>query len=629
MIRARCHKSIRRTVRARVFASEAWTRQYKNARGGWQYYALIALAIAFLPIAIVSALFVLPAVGGFFYATGLDGTREVVSIVAALVSAVVGFGHGGWLLRELLSSRSLAVATQLPISDEAYLANRTRFTLRASLVFLVILASFFVTVAVALEVGPAKGAMIVGLSVIQWGVTVSLSLILPAWFPKLVRAEAVSGMVSVGAMLVVASITLAQMNVIQIEAVRMFVLSVLPTGWVFLLLEFGIIDEVALTAWFLVPCVLAIFIATRACARMKAIYHPWEITLDSEFLARAMLKPPEETDDESPSAATTSDLESDAEIDVRITRRKRILSFFRDWFGLPPKKEEVELTRSEASAQVRSRQFLEPYSWPNGGLIERMVGSILTDREQRVAELMCSGKPEWSRRTLMDMGLGCLGLAVIAVMQQLFGMKILMLSWHVGLFVLFFGLRRSWPGIILRCNTGHLASIMGLVPITHREMNRAVMVLGTVRALIYAPFALAVSAAGVAGLLGGFDWLQALFIASKAVLIIVAIHQWWYIGLQPHQSSKSILAQIGEALLFVPVVVAGIAGGGGMLAAGTSEMWSMGGAALMFGAGWFAQRRQHKRVLNQPIDFITLQPNQFQQLQQLQAQQRREPAATW
>lgn len=237
--------------------------------------------------------------------------------------------------------------------------------------------------------------------------------------------------------------------------------------------------------------------------------------LDSEFIARVTFGPPEEDEAESDLADPKPGQETETGSEDRPTRRSQFVTFLRDWAGITPEQKEVELSCGEASDVVRSRKFLEPYSWPNGGLIERMVGSILSEREQRVAELMVCGEPEWSRRTLMNMGLGCLGLAIIAVSQQLLGMRILMLSWHVGLFVLFVGLRRSWTGIILRCTTGHLASIMGLLPITHREMNRTVMVLGTVRALVYAPFALAVSAAGVAGLQGGFDFVQALLLHPK------------------------------------------------------------------------------------------------------------------
>ncbi|MDA1250457.1 MAG: hypothetical protein O2820_14665 [Planctomycetota bacterium] len=625
MIHARCYKSIRRAAPARIFASTAWTRQYRKTRGGWQYYVLIALGILFLPILLCVGFIGFPAAGGYLFAVEDEGVRGVISIVAALVSAVVTFGHGGWLLRELVSSRSLAVATQLPIGDGEFLANRTRFSLRATFAFLVVLSSFFAAAAFGLKVGPAKAAMVAGLALIQWSLVASLAIIIPSWFPKMARAEAVGGMVSVGVMVIMASIVLGNMNILQLEAVRLVALSVLPTGWVFLLLEFGILGEVAITAWLFVPVVLTIYAATRAYARMKTVYHPWEITLDSEFFARATLKAP--TDDAGEDDLAAALPESDLKTDIRVTRRKRIIRFFRDWAGFVPDQKEVELSRGEASALVRSREFLEPYSWPNGGLIERMVGSILTEREQRIAELMSGGRPEWSRRTLMDMGLGCLGLALIVVSQELFGIRILMMSWHVGLFVLFMGLRRSWPGIILKCSTGHTASLMGLVPITYREMSRAIMVLGTVRAMIYAPFAVAVCVAGVAGLQGGFDWVQALFIASKAVLMIVAIHQWWFIGLQPHQSSKTVLAQIGEGLLFVPVLIVGIGGGCGMLAAGSSELWSMGGAALMFGAGWFAQRWQNKRVLKQPIDFITLRSNHFQL--QMQAQQRKEPSVTW
>jgi hypothetical protein len=622
MIRARSHKSIRRAARARILSSTAWTRQYKKARGGWQYYVVITLGILFVPILLLTAVLGFPAGAGFLYATGKGGIQEIISIVATLVTAVVGLGHGGWLLRELVSSRTLAIASQMPISDEGILANRTQFTLKVSFVFFTTLASFFLAVAVGLEVDLTKGAMIVGLAVLQWCMMVSLSLILPAWFPQLVRAEAVGGIVSLVVMLAVASVTLAQMNIIQIEAVRLIALTVVPTGWVFLLLEFGILDENTITAWLLVPFALAILCATRAYARMKARYQPWEITLDSEFFARATFTPPDKEKEVEADPVT----ESDSALEDRAGWREKTATFFQDWAGVSPEQKEVEISPGEASDLVRSRKFLEPYSWPNGGLIEQMVGSILSDREQKVAELLCCSDPEWSRRTLLDMGLGCLGLAILVISQELFGMRILMLAWYIGLFVLFVGLRRSWPGIILLCSTGHLASIMGLVPMTFREMNRAVMVLGTVRALVYAPFALAVSVAGVAGMKGGFDWLQAVYIASKAVLIVVAIHQWWFIALQPHQSSKPLLAQIAEGLLIVPVMFAAIGGSVGMLAVGRSEMWSMGGAALMFAAGWFAQRWQQKRILNGPIDFITLRANQIQQ--QLQAQ-RKKPTATW
>lgn len=627
MIRARCHKTMRRAARARVFSSESWTRQYKRARGGWQYYVLMALAVLFIPFFVLLVLITLPAMAGVAVATGRGGTSELVSVVAALLSVVVALGHAGWLVRELVSSRSLAVVSQLPVSDERFFALRARYSLLATLAFLVVGISFFVAAAIASRAGIGNGVMIAGLGLLQWCLVVSVSLIVPAWFPRVLRAEAISGFVSLGVMAVVASVTLAQMNVIQLEPVRQIALIILPTGWVFLLLEFGILDGIAVTWWLLVPCLLTLTLGVRAWFRLKARYRPREILLDSEHFARVTFEMPDADSSEADIADTEPEFELDPIDDAPQTWQIRTVTFFRDWIGIAPKQEEVELSRGDATDLVRSRDFLEPYSWPQGGLVERMVGSILTEREQRVAELMCCSEPEWSRRMLMDMGLGCLGLSLLLLMHQIFGMRVLMMSWHVGLFVLFAGLRRSWPGLVLRCSTGHMASLMGILPITHRELNRAVMVLGTVRALAYAPFALAVSVAGVAGMRGGFDWVQAIYIASKAVLIIVAIHQWWFIGLQPHQSSKSVLAQIGEALLFIPIMILAVGGAGGMVAAGSSELWSMAGAALMFGAGWLAQRWQRKRVLHGPIDFITLRPGELQQ--QMQARQRKEPTETW
>ena len=631
MIRARCDKTIRRAARARVFSSETWTRQYKTARGGWQYYVLLALGITFLPIFGVLLLIVFPAFAGGVLAAEQGGMGSLVSVIAALLSFVVAIGHASWLIQELVSSRSLAVVSQLPMSDRQFLANRSGFSLRLTLVFLFVAVSFFVAAAVVFKMGLAKSALIVTLALLQWGLVASLSLIVPAWFPRMARSESIGGIVSLGFMVVVACVTLAQMNVVQLESARMICLMVLPTGWVFLLLELGILEELAVAAWLLVPSALIMAFGVRAHFRLKARYRPWEVTIDSESVARATFEAPEEEPEESDSTDPRAEADpafvSDPAAEERLARKKRITGFLRDWVGLPDKPEEIELPRGEATDRVRSREFLEPYSWPTGGLMERLVGSILTEREQRVAALMCGGEPEWSRRIVMDMSLGCLAMAVIALAQQLLGMKVLMLSWHVGLFVLFVGLRRSWPGMVLRSSTGHLASIMGFLPVTHRELNRIVMVLGAVRALVYAPFAVAVSVAGVAGLRGRFDWVLAAYIASKAVLMVVAIHQWWFIGLQPHQSSRSILAQIGEALLFIPVMLLAIGGAGGMLLSGKDELWSMGGAALMFGAGWFAQRWQRKRVLTGPIDFVTIRQNELQQ--QMQAQRRREPTASW
>lgn len=626
MIRARSYKATRRAARARIFASESWTRQYKRARGGWQYYVLLTLGVIFIPFFALIGLVGLPVFGGFQLAQGHGGIRELIGFLVALISAVVSLGHAGWLVHELLSSRSLAVVSQLPLSDQDFLRNRIRYALRTTLAFLVIALTFFIAAALAFRVDAKTIALIVALAPLQWGIVAAFSLIIPAWVPRFARTEAIGGLVSLSIMVVVACVTLAQLNVVQIEAIRLAALTILPTGWVFLLLEFGIIEKLPVVAWLFVPIGLTFVAGFAAIGRLKSRYRPWEITLNSETFAQVTFAPPDPTELEAPDEEEEA-AEFDSELVDENDWRKRFRSFMRDWVGLPPEKKEAELKPGDAADLVRSRAFLEPYSWPQGGMIERMVGSILTEREQRVAELMACGEPEWSRRMLMDMSLGCIGLIFLVMAQQIFGMKILMMSWHVGMFVLFLGLRRSWPGMALRCSTGHIASLMGLVPITHRELNRAVMVLGTVRALMYAPFALAVCVAGVAGMKGGFNWLQAVYMASKAVLAVVAIHQWWFVGLQPHQTSRSILAQIGEGLLFVPIMILAVAGIGGMIAAGQSEVWSMAGAAVMFGAGWVAQRWQRKRVLSGPIDFITMRANEMQQ--QIQSQQRREPTASW
>lgn len=292
MIRARCQKSIRRAARARIFASESWTRQYKKARGGWQYLLLMALAVVFLPVFAVFGLIGIPAMGGIAIARGDEGVSEIVGVLVALLSAIVAVGHASWLVRELLSSKSLAVASQLPLSDQQYLSNRLRYSLRATLAFLGVALAFFVAAAFAFHADVAECAMIIALAPFQWAMVTAFSLIIPAWFPRVARTETVGGLITLGILAVVTSVTLAQMNLVQIESIRLIVLTVFPTGWAFLLLEFAIFRHEPIVACLLLPAGLSMLAGFAAIRRLRSRYQPWEVTLDSDSFAQVAFAPP-------------------------------------------------------------------------------------------------------------------------------------------------------------------------------------------------------------------------------------------------------------------------------------------------------------------------------------------------
>ena len=89
MIRARCYKSIRRAGRARIFASESWTRQYKRARGGWQYYVLMTLGFIFIPFFVLVGLIGLPVAGGLQIAQGQGELPELIGFLVALLLSLI------------------------------------------------------------------------------------------------------------------------------------------------------------------------------------------------------------------------------------------------------------------------------------------------------------------------------------------------------------------------------------------------------------------------------------------------------------------------------------------------------------------------------------------------------------
>ena len=148
-----------------------------------------------------------------------------------------------------------------------------------------------------------------------------------------------------------------QLNVVQIEAIRLGALTILPTGWVFLLLEFGIIEKLPVVAWLLVPIGLTFVAGFAAVTRLSSRYRPWEITLNSETFAQVNFAHPD-PEELAADEAEEEPVETDSEMDDENNWRNRVRSFMRDWVGLPPEKEEVELKPGDAADLVRSRAFL-------------------------------------------------------------------------------------------------------------------------------------------------------------------------------------------------------------------------------------------------------------------------------
>ncbi len=615
-------KSIRRIVLARIRSSPTLSKEYWRARGGVRYYFIIGLAIAgFLTIAPL-VLILLPALAGVGMAQANAG-GPVIASICAMVSAAIAIGHASWLTRELIASRTLAVATQLPLSDGELVRNRTRGSLILTVLFLVASLSYFGGVIGGGNLTPMQSVSVAGLAVLQWMMVASCSIVIPAWFPRLARPEVVRLLVALTATAHAISGVGAALNLIAAEHVAIVGLAVLPTGWVLMILYFGILNPVAGMWWLLVPIGIMPILAGMSYGRIRRRYRLFEISLADTAFATAVFENPAAVDeDTAPEFVAGTEKESheslsDAEPGVSITspqpgglrERLRVL------FGVEDEPEELELTAAEASNRVRSRAFIEPVAWSERGLIERIVGSVLSDRECRVAEVLLGGPPKWTRRLLPVLGITLALLALLVLGHFLFNVHALTMCWQLAIATAGFSLQGSWPAAIWRCSTGQVSSPMGLIPATDREVTRAAMVLGTARCVVLLPYVVVLAGALSIGLTGRLDFLLIAVVTGKMLLTYAALHQWWFVAVQPSTSSQRLIRQLFESMLIVALMLSAVGGMLWLYFAGMSQIKCLMAATLMFTSGWLAQRLHRRRFLTQPIDFITMRHSELQQME--------------
>jgi hypothetical protein len=611
-------KSTRRAARARLKASAVWWRQYKKAKGGWKYYLLICVGVFFLSILVPFLLIGIPILAGIGIAQSSPTEMRVGMALSATIIAAIMVGHGAFLMRELLVSRTLAVVSQLPIDDKDVLKNRSWLVFRIALFALVISISFFGAFAIAAD-GTIQQRLTIGLmGIAEWLVVLAFSFVIPAYFPKLARQDSVGALIGMAFLLWMFGGIAAAMQVVQPENIALIALIALPTGWPFLLIEFAVFDGQVAGFLMLIPIVLSVIAMAFSFRRMQNRYIVREITINDNALATAVLAPEflmqakytewleEHGSDEGFGDEHENFIVQDPDDSSPIF--KSIV----DWVAvIPQSMQDVELTPQEARDSVRSREFLEPMDWSSMGWIESRVGNTLRDSEKMTAELMAGGtEPSWTKRQAADLIILTVVILVMLGIQEIWGFRILATVGHLAFFAFFAMLRGSWPGAIWRASTGHVTTVMGILPIHQKEMNRAVMVLAVARCILFLPFAMGLAFVVVYGFTGKIDVELSLHAGAKATLLLAAIHQWWFLSLQPTALTQPIRSIICDSIVALVLIILTLAGGGGLVFAGSSEGWSAVAALFLFGPGWLAHKWQHHRVLTGATDFVTTRVNQ-------------------
>lgn len=588
-----------------------------------------------LPVSAILIGFLVAFLGAVLGSGNLAADPAVVyTLVVAGVATLVSFTHVGWVLRELIGSRSLSVASVQPDSDRSYATSRLIISLQKTLLFLAGSLLLGGGIAFGAELNLSETVQVLLLSVLLWATVASLSVIVPAFFPGLVRQESVGLVVGGAMMLFFTGAALVALGIARQGTLVFAALATLPTGWPILMIKYGVILKQPEYWRLLIPAGAVLALATYSWFRLLTRYRIQEFSYEPGLLAiaefdiaqndiagdeqvgpQSLAATREDTSERSQPANTASWLRD---------HNRRI----RKWLKFPdPDESSVELTRDEAVARIREGGLTKRFVWSESGFIERAMARILGDDELLAADILSSGEPKWSVAMTRALVPASAAVLLVVVAALVINRKIAVISGHVALGGLIGTFAGSRLAAQWRSDSGEMCSALALLPIDAGRVSRMLMTLGAIRSLLIFPLAAGTVMAITWGHSGRAEILDSAIFGGKTVLVLFFIHQWWFLIMQPISQSRSVVKSIVDILVAIVIIGGMIAGVFMLLMSGRSEIWSMAGAGLMFGGGWLVQRIQRRRILTSPTDFVLQMQTQrvAVQWQQQSKQTRRVP----
>lgn len=629
-------KNLRRIALTRIRNDPLLSRQHWTASGGWPRRILRVIGpYVILPVSAIIIAALVAFLGAILGGGQNPGLAAVHSLAVAGIAAFVSFSHAGWALRELIGSRSLAVVSVLPDSDGSYVANRLRSSLKKTLLFLVGSLLLGAGIAFGRELNVFDTIQVLLLAGLLWAMVASLSVIIPAFFPLVVRQEVIASLVGLVMLLFSSAAALGAFGIAQQETMVFAGLMILPTGWPILLIKYAVILKQPEAWWLRLPAGCVVTLAVIGYSRLLSRYRIQEFGYEPGSLAIAEFRSLSDRDTDVKQSATDPDELQFDNAPQRPPRadpvhqqpgyKQRLFNWMTVSDTTGPSE---ELTRDQAIARIRESRLTKRFDWSKAGLVERTVAGLLSDEELLSAEILSVGNPRWSWMMARALVPATAAVIVIVAVAFMLHRQIAVMSGHLGIAGLVGTLVGGrWAGL-WRSTSGDACAAIALLPIDARHVSRTSMTLGTIRSVLIFPFATGVILALQWGHRGQFEIAESAMLIAKLTLILAALHQWWFVPMQPYSYSQSIRRTILNAVAVIAVIGTLIAGLGILLMSGRSEIWTLAGAGLLFGTGWVAQRLQTRAVLNLPTDFVFHRPVQMAaaQRQQKHDQTRKGPS---
>lgn len=617
-------KNLRRLALSRISNDSVLSRQYGLAAGGWSRKVLKVLAVwCVLPVSVILIGLVITFLGAVLGGGLQAAPAEVYFLVIAVIGIIVAMTHTGWVLRELIHSRSLAVVSMLPVSDRDFAASRLTSSLQKTLLFLAGSLLFGAGIAFGGESNALETVQILFLSMILWAMVAALSVIVPAFLPVVIRQEATSMAVGLIMLLSAGGVILTEMGLVPQGVLVSTALNVLPTGWPILMIHHAVMLKQPEAWWLLIPAGGVVVLALFGHARLLARYRIQEFTFEPGSLATARFHSRHQrTEVVDRNSAETGAARPDQANWVAAARQQ-----LRRWLQLPDiDVEQEELSRDQAIARIREAGLTRSFGWSRAGLLERTLARLLRPEELRAAEILAADEPRWSAGLSWSLGTATAAIALVVAIALTVNQKIAMVSGHIGFFGVFGVLAGSGVASIWRSANGDSCAALAIQPVDARHAARTSVTLGALRGIFVFPFVTVVVLIVEWGHGGPIDIVDSVLLGARVALIFTALHQWAPLFMLPYAFSKSIGQTIVDIVAGVVIGCSTIAGACLLLMSGHSEWLAITGAGLMFGSSWAAQKVHQQRIQSSPTDFV-IQFNAQRLAVQNQQQNRQTPAA--
>jgi hypothetical protein len=560
--RTRIEKSLRRSARSLIRSQPSQLKEYRRQRRSILREVGPNEFLQFFVPPVFLIGFMLGVAG--FAASNPEFVVRITALIG-LLGFVTALGFANGVLQSLSRSHFLSIQSVLPVPDQQVASVQLRLGTTATTTMLCGWLAYPVCLA-ALQGLPVSVVLSsIGLGILFWLTTITLTMVILSWMPKIARPRGVAVICFGLLFLVLASEAAAAMKWVHIDDIASVVNSVIPTSWALtILLSLTEPNPEPLYWLYLIPAFTLVLVGFGSRNRICDNYRITDLELQSDGSMQA-------TDYKSLTVSMVFQEEQIPEVDRQVAQ---------------------ELVHYELHD---FRYEFECSNW-----IENKIWRSLDPDERTSLLAIYSQVPSWTMQFKAVSIITAIALSGAFVFSFFASPDAAVIAVYGCLsFGLIFIIGAA-PAVLWNSRDLVNCTSTILLPVSDQHLNRISMMLGTIRAIGMFPFGL-VGGALLAHAQGrDIEFLFCVLMGAKTSLFYLASHQWWYKAMQPYDADSHQQQQALEMILLLATL-----GGCALLFWNDdSQLLNAVATCIIFGSGHLAYRSFRRRKLKRPVDFI-------------------------